>query len=434
MTEALVCKENQQSTLQDRPNNQAKKADQTCSPLKENAQNSNQWQLDRLPPAKRKRQESPTGQQSANKGINPLVPTQNRFDILNDENNETENNKKEYVPKPEPIFITGVIDIIPLRDILNKAVNSDKYQMTTLRSGHIIKLIPSDIETYKIIRDYLIEKEIHHYTYKLKSERAYRVVIRGLHASEDISLIKAELQDNGHEVRQVVNVHHRTTKQKLPLYFVDIEQRPNNKDIFNIRHIGQVKVTIEAPYKKREVIQCKRCQRFGHSKNQCFRPFRCVKCGNDHPTATCTKLPETDAVCANCQGSHPASYRGCNKYKEYKERILKIKVKPDSNKARQTIVHTHQPKAAPEEPQPSAQPRSYSDALRHRNESKNLTDQSLYTLQEKQLNDNLTDNGPNITKLLDIMFNRFQEIMKTMMDSMMDRMVQLITGLVSQRA
>ncbi|GBP97931.1 RNA-directed DNA polymerase from mobile element jockey [Eumeta japonica] len=53
--------------------------------------------------------------------------------------------------------------------------------------------MPTDIETYKAIRDNLIDNSINHYTYKLKSERAYRVVIRGLHATEDTTMIKAEL-------------------------------------------------------------------------------------------------------------------------------------------------------------------------------------------------------------------------------------------------
>lgn len=36
-----------------------------------------------------------------------------------------------------------------------------------------------------------------------------------------------------------------------------------------------MKVTFEVPYKKKEILKCKRCQGFGHSKNQCFRlrPF-----------------------------------------------------------------------------------------------------------------------------------------------------------------
>lgn len=51
-------------------------------------------------------------------------------------------------------------------------------------------------------------------------------------------------------------------------------------------------VTIE-PVKsqqKREekLVQCRRCQKYGHSKNYCYYPQRCVRCGQAHLTAKCT--------------------------------------------------------------------------------------------------------------------------------------------------
>lgn len=89
--------------------------------------------------------------------------------------------------------------------------------MTVLRSGHIIKLMPNDIHIYKTIREQFMTNNVAHYTYQLKCERAYRVVLRGLHSTEDTSLIKQELKEQGHEVRQIVNVLHRTTKEALPM-------------------------------------------------------------------------------------------------------------------------------------------------------------------------------------------------------------------------
>lgn len=231
--------------------------------------------------------------------------------------------------------MTGVKDIILLKDTVNTIVDSKSYTLTALRCGHVIKLMPIDITTYKAIRNNFITNDISHYTYQLKCERAYRVVLRGLHSTEDISLIKKELNEKGHEVRQIVNVRHRNTKEALPLFYVDLEPEKNNKDIFNVRYLSQMKVTFEAPYKKKEILECKRCQRFGHSKNQCLRPYRCVKCGNDHSTSSCKKTSDTSATCANCQENHPASYKGCIKYKQYKERILKIK--PGINKDKTTI-------------------------------------------------------------------------------------------------
>ncbi|CAG4991230.1 unnamed protein product [Parnassius apollo] len=88
--------------------------------------------------------------------VNYKVPVRNQFDILSDEDPEIAPKTKEYIPKPEPIFVTGIVNITPLRELIVKVVAIDKFTMTTLRSGHIIKLMPVDIETYKTIRDNLI--------------------------------------------------------------------------------------------------------------------------------------------------------------------------------------------------------------------------------------------------------------------------------------
>ncbi|CAH2100345.1 unnamed protein product [Euphydryas editha] len=410
------------------------------------------WQQDKVPGKKRKRNDSPNennknttvkrlNYKTANKSSSDklhsyAVPVQNQFDILSDEQPASQK-PKEYVPRPEPIFVTGIVTIAPLRDLLQKVTDLNNFTMTTLKSGHIIKLMPKDIDTYKVIRDNLIENNINHFTYKLKSERSYRVVVRGLHASEDISMIKEAIETNGHKVKQIVNVLHRATKEKLPLFFVDLEQQANNKDIFKLKFIGHIKVTVEAPYKKKEVLQCKRCQRFGHSKNQCFRPFRCVKCGNDHPTSSCTKPPETDATCANCDGKHPASYKGCAKYKQYKEKILNLKPIQDQTKKKSPMTNmplksndNNKPPDNKKSSSETSETITYAEITKSHNPHK-----FYYQNQTSHPHDNTYElSQHDITKLLDTMFYKFQHIMKDMIDSMMDRMIQLITSLVSQRA
>lgn len=181
------------------------------------------------------------------------VSTKNRYQILetvtNEESNEHQKDLKP--PKPEPIFVTGVIDIKKLKELLSTIVESEKYTMTTLRSGHIVKIMPTDVDTYKHIRANFITNDVSHYTYKLKSERAYRVVLRGLHSSEDTDQIKQELFELGHDVRQITNVIHKTTKTPLPLYYVDLEPKHNNKEIFKIKQINRIKIVFEAPYKNK---------------------------------------------------------------------------------------------------------------------------------------------------------------------------------------
>lgn len=72
--------------------------------------------------------------------------------------------------------------------------------------------------------------------------------------------------------------------------------------------------------RKKTVVQCTRCQRYGHTKAYCRRQYRCVKCGDDHDTSTCTKTRDTAPKCALYGGEHPAYYRGCTIYQEITEK------------------------------------------------------------------------------------------------------------------
>ncbi|KAF0707143.1 Uncharacterized protein FWK35_00035132, partial [Aphis craccivora] len=64
-------------------------------------------------------------------------------------------------------------------------------------------------------------------------------------------------------------------------------------------------------YKTSGPSQCFACQGFGHSSAHCKHQPKCVKCGNDHATKSCTKTPDQPPKCCNCNGEHTANYRQC---------------------------------------------------------------------------------------------------------------------------
>jgi hypothetical protein len=67
----------------------------------------------------------------------------------------------------------------------------------------------------------------------------------------------------------VFNIRHRLTKTPLPLYFVDLEPCDNNMSIFDLHFLCNMKITFEAPRKKNSIVQCTRCQSYGHTKTYC---------------------------------------------------------------------------------------------------------------------------------------------------------------------
>ena len=141
------------------------------------------------------------------------------------------------------------------------------------------------------------------------------MVLRNNHHSVDLDELKFELQTLGHEVTNISNIRHRVTKNPLSLFFVDLKQKGNNKEIYNVNRLMNSIVKFEPPLVKKEIVQCKRCQRYGHTQKYCNPNFRCVKCAGSHPTDQCTKSSENPAKYIHCQGEHPTNYKGCLAYK-----------------------------------------------------------------------------------------------------------------------
>lgn len=80
------------------------------------------------------------------------------------------------------------------------------------------------------------------------------------------------------------------------------------------RYLQHTRVFWERYKNKREIIQCKNCQRWGHATSNCHLKPRCVKCGADHMTRECVKPKDIDAKCANCNGAHTACNISCPVY------------------------------------------------------------------------------------------------------------------------
>lgn len=101
------------------------------------------------------------------------------------------------------------------------------------------------------------------------------------------------------------------------MFFIDLRFDPNNKQIYEVKHLLNYKVVFEAPMPKRQIPQCATCQRYGHIRGFCFRKPRCVKCVGDHATSNCQRKGLTEYVkCILCGGNHPANYKGCSVYKD----------------------------------------------------------------------------------------------------------------------
>lgn len=352
----------------------------------------------------------------------PIV-TQNRYEALSesDEMNcdQPQTNASLNVPKPPPIFIPDITNVNKMMSAIETAITKEEYSYKCLDKNKI-KLNPCSEDAYRKIVHKLTELKVSFHTFQLKHERAFRVVLKNMHFSTDINDLKSSIEAKGHKVRNIVNARHFKTKEPLSMFFVDLEPSTNNKEIYNIEFLLNAKIVFEAPRKKREIVQCKKCQSYGHTRAYCWHSHRCVKCGQSHDTSTCTKPQTEKPKCALCSGEHPANYKGCTVYKELRNKSfppLREKSMPSPKIIqRPPDVESKQAESTSDEyniPQPPRNSKTYAQiAANSRN--------------EQHLN-----NSNSLEKTISSFFSKFEQLMLQQAQQI-GSLLNLLTTVVSK--
>jgi hypothetical protein len=176
-------------------------------------------------------------------------------------------NENTPIKPPPPIFVKAVEDFPGLCTDLIELIGVDNFICKS--STNSLKIQTSDPNAYRALEQYLKSEKSEYHTYQLKEEKPLRIVIRNLHPSTPLSLIKEELEVRLYEVRQVTNVLHKVNKNPLPLFFIDLERTPKFNEIFKMSSLLHCKIKIEEPYKPKTISQCFNCQQYGYTRTYC---------------------------------------------------------------------------------------------------------------------------------------------------------------------
>lgn len=361
--------------------------------------------------------------------LNKPITTSNFYEKLEDEESQKTNDdnsgnniNKEEIKSP-PIFVDGVENIAPLKQVLDK-IAKDQYALKILKNNQI-KIQPTLTTKYHPIMEALKQKETQGYTYQCKIDKKFKVVLRNMHPTIDTNELKAEIEAHDHKVIKITNILEARTKKPLPLFFIELQQKENNKDIYKIKSLSNTIITFEQPYKKRDIAQCTRCQAYGHTKNYCFRGPRCVKCAEKHLTTDCPRQQKFNEVkCYNCGGNHPASYKGCEVRKQIQQKFFpklrEKKIKENDKSSNQNNEQTSRTSLNTVQPN-----LSYAQALRENminqlhpqiNDTNNNLPQTLTVtaITEQQTNNKLEDMIMQLIKKMDSMLNLLMTVITKM--------------------
>lgn len=242
---------------------------------------------------------------------------------INYESPKKQTDKVTKVVKPPPIILSNVDDFNAVREKLNTGKLDYK---TSLMGNKQIKVNVSSDEDYRTMTALINNTNFEWHSYENKASRSIKVMVRNLHPSTSVEEVADELKEKNFKIIEVVQKIKKTISNnvvnhtRLPLYMLEFDRSEDINKIYGIQYINSMKVKIEAIRSSKLIPQCKRCQRYGHTRKFCRRTPTCVKCAGEHLTTSCTKTRNTPAKCINCSEEHPANYRGCTIAKELQKR------------------------------------------------------------------------------------------------------------------
>lgn len=258
-----------------------------------------------------------------NSGVNARIPP--RETQLN--NNSTD--RKQKIP---PINIID-IDTKCLIECVKKGLKIDDFQIKEFRSKKALYV--NKIEDFHRIKTYLQKAKAKFYTFTPKAQKTQTYLLKGLDSEVTLDEIFEELTKQETDTLQFVKVSKFATKRSteqgisLPIFMVQVSPNSNINEVKNIKRLLHRCIYWER-LRRPEIPQCRNCQGYFHSAANCFLPTKCVKCNLQHEKGNCQQISNEDdkskLYCVVCKKyGHPASYKGCEVYKQLQNRLTSKK-------------------------------------------------------------------------------------------------------------
>lgn len=254
----------------------------------------------------------------------PRLIIKNRFDTLNnvedaiEETEESTDNDATTKPvRPPPFVIHGKFEdnrkmISSLKQVATKGFHV-KYTKNN------VNIYIADVNQWRSYNNYLIDNNIEHHTYTLKGEKTHAFVLRGLEG--DVTEEEVEVALKNYLQTQIVKVY-KMKNTRSPLFLVTTKNTCTLKQMnAEIRTVLYTKIRWERRINMKKMIQCHRCQMWGHATSNCYSTTKCAKCAGNHWTSECNETPDNAPKCINCNGDHYAYDIKCPTYEEKIEQI-----------------------------------------------------------------------------------------------------------------
>lgn len=233
--------------------------------------------------------------------------------------------RKTPPPKPTtnrspPIIVDGHVTS-SLAQLLKKETKN--WTMETKKRTTVIK--PTDTDAHEKILKIVKAQHIEAYTYTSGVNSTTYRIIKGVHHSYTAVELEDEIEAlSGIKVAaSAMTMRREENEMKLNMFRIRTDTPEAMNKVAELKYVLNQRVYFDLP-RKNDVIQCYRCQRYGHVSSNCHMKPKCVKCEVHHEAGQCKRgeRNETPPYCVNCEEfGHPANYKGCPKRKSIVENL-----------------------------------------------------------------------------------------------------------------
>lgn len=253
------------------------------------------------------------------------LPTKNRYAPLSDLDDSVDSNEivtENLIEKTPPVFIHNAHNhtllVGDLKKFMKSKFSTKQYQNkkkdpinNRIIIESTVRVQPTTIEDFRNLVKFCKEEHLDFHSFRDPTNRPLTVIIRGIPTCYSDS----EVLDELHRLNYPVQKINRIYKFHSPTILCAVELLNNDiaKTIYKLNNLFNAIVKVEEKRKSAFPVQCKNCQRYGHSKNNCGRESRCVRCLGNHHYESCPLPINAPPRCINCQGWHRASFKQCPK-------------------------------------------------------------------------------------------------------------------------
>ena len=244
--------------------------------------------------------------------------------MVTNDHSQNQSTQKQY--ETVPVFLQNSFpsdiknDPKKLEQVLKSLKPEAKIKSLFLCRSGDIKLIPLTPHDENILRkDWDIHEIYGRCKPRLPKEKtaSHEVTILNLPTCITNQEIKDQLKEYMMSPKDIFRFNKKGTQEPSRNVKVSFGSKmEKDKLIANGFNIYSQHFRAEETKPLPSVLQCYKCQKFGHNFYECKESdSKCLRCGGNHRLSACS-IPKENARCANCSGSHAANFKGCSVFKE----------------------------------------------------------------------------------------------------------------------